>query len=177
MYFVTTLSYEVGAVIPAGPLGRTLSEYGRLIPLPTGQSNVFGDGWRLLTEYVLEQIREEHYPDLPSRLTCSFAFPTLEIAKKNGHSVLAPSTPFARRIYAVELTNTNCIVHHSDMDIIPVRYGDNYMSRVFSEAHRYWCAPGDAHTPETLLGSDLRVIAIAEGQSESVRFDQAARLP
>ena len=76
------LLLEPGAIIHPGNWGRILNCY-------TQQQ---GNPWILAREFAFESIRVSEHPELPSRLSCAFAFETLEHANqyKSNFSAWSP---------------------------------------------------------------------------------------
>jgi hypothetical protein len=163
MFYVTTIYYEPGDTIHAGGLGRTLGQYGQSATLVVHNQTrtLFGKKARLDLERDFEMVRREQFPELPSRLTCSFAFTDIQTAKSNCHQVLLPNSPFQPRIYRVEPKEGICTTHIADMSLIPAPPGLTNIQA----AEKYWQGSATMTTKEVLLSSSLRVLSLIEGQT------------
>jgi hypothetical protein len=95
-YHSAPLLLEPGAIIHPGNWGRILNCY-------TQQQ---GNAWMLAREFVFESVRVSEYPNLPSRLSCAFAFETLDHANQY-MSNFSPWNP----LYEVELVEPGAPLH------------------------------------------------------------------
>lgn len=97
------LLLEPGAIIHPGNWGRILNCY-------TQQQ---GNPWILAREFAFESIRVSEHPELPSRLSCAFAFETLEHANqyKSNFSAWSP-------LYEVELVTPDAPLHRAGFNLV-----------------------------------------------------------
>lgn len=101
-YHVSRRSIRIGATLTQGTYGeRIIDERYRDGKYP-----------HYIKEKIFEDVREREYPDKPSRLNCSFLFPTLECARNYWSSILQ----YQAYIYEVKIEKGIPFV--ADMDLL-----------------------------------------------------------
>ena|SRR5437868_8328196 len=136
------LLLEPGAVIHPGNWGRILNCY-------TQQQ---GNAWMLAREFVFESIRAAEFPNLPSRLSCAFAFEVLDHANQY-RSNFSPWNP----LYEVELVDESAPIHRAAFNLIVFPAAQVTFVPVAVElARKYWSG-AEVQIVEILTRSALRV--------------------
>ncbi|MFT3850907.1 MAG: DUF2441 domain-containing protein [Propionivibrio sp.] len=141
-YHSAPLLLEPGAIIHPGNWGRILNCY-------TQQQ---GNPWLLAREFVFESIRVSEYSDLPSRLSCAFAFETLDHANEY-KSNFSPWNP----LYEVELVDAAASVHRAGFNLVAFPPANTeFVPVVVGLARKYWRSE-EIEVTEILTKSALRV--------------------
>jgi hypothetical protein len=155
LFHISSHPFQVGDIVQAGRWGSALRSY----QFDAGSSGGAWNGWRLASEVILEKVRLQVAPHLPSRWDCSFAFDDLSVARAQGQLSQPNLT-----IYEVELVNPNAAVHRTDWHLMSAatRFasGKPFTMQTEQIARTYWSASVTPTIPEVLCASDLRVIAI-----------------
>ncbi|MBN3816260.1 hypothetical protein G3N57_06355 [Paraburkholderia sp. Se-20369] len=111
------------------------------------------------SELLLEQVRRDIAPHLPSRWDCAFAITDRAQAIAQMH--MWKSSP---KLYEVELVIPGAATHVADWHLLsgPIRFnpGAPFMALNERLAHEYWTPVASPQIPEMLCASDLRVTAI-----------------
>lgn len=106
----------------------------------------------LAREFVFESIRVSEFPNLPSRLSCAFAFEDLDHANQY-RSNFSPWNP----LYEVELVDELAPMHRAAFNLIvfPAAQGA-FVPASVELARKYWNG-AEIQTVEILTKSALRV--------------------
>lgn len=106
----------------------------------------------LARELAFESVRASEFPELPSRLSCAFAFETLDHANQY-KGKLSPWNP----LYEVELIDATAPQHRAAFNLVQFP-GDQteFLPVVAAWAHKYWRGE-EIQVPELLTMSPLRV--------------------
>jgi len=110
------------------------------------------NAWLLARELAFETVRAAKYQHLPSRLSCAFAFETLEDANQYKNA-------FSRwnSTYEVELVDASAPSHRAGFNLIQFPAANvEFLPVVVEWAELYWRGE-DIQTPELLTKSALRV--------------------
>ncbi|WP_027784345.1 MULTISPECIES: hypothetical protein [Burkholderia] len=154
-FHISNHQFTVGDVVQRGRWGNALRTY----QFDAGSTDGAYKGWRLASELLLEQVRRDIAPHLPSRWNCTFAFADRALAVANMHS-LVPNP----KLYAVELVTMEAVTHQADWHLLsgPFRFNPSASFMALNEqlAKEYWAPAASLQIPEILCASDLRVTAI-----------------
>jgi|GEM_PF-1581636 len=152
LFFTTQRPHNVGEILGGGHFGRGYDQY----VMDIGTSDCSEKGWRLASEMIVEAVRLARYPTMPSRLTCSYAYPSEQIARSTMNG-----SPMRLYLYEVELTDPSKPCHTVSRDLMSAV---NRMPRdipfaphVRLVADQYWSSKGGTY-PEVITESPLRVV-------------------
>jgi hypothetical protein len=146
-YHSAPLLLAPGAVIQPGNWGRIINCY------KANQAPV--QAWIMARELAFEVVRTESYPHLPSRLSCCFAFDSLDHANQYA-SEFSPWNS----LYEVELVNPSAPIHRGAFNLInhpPATV--EYLPVAIASARAYW-AGERIEVPEILTESPLRILSL-----------------
>lgn len=106
----------------------------------------------LAREFVFESIRASEYPEQPSRLSCAFAFESLDHANQYKNN-FSPWNP----IYEVELVDSEAPLHRAGFNLVtfPAAH-DEFVPVTVDLARKYWRGE-EIEAVEILTASPLRV--------------------
>jgi hypothetical protein len=132
-------------VVHAGNWGRVVRGHGGLHPL-------------FLQETLFELVRAREFVDLPSRLTCAFAYDT-EAEAAAGR--LNDTSSTLQALYEVERVD-DCVIHRADLDawewgLRPV----HHPAEAEEVARTYWRGESPGRQ-ELLVAGDLRVVRVVD---------------
>lgn len=152
LFFTAQRPHNVGDILGGGNFGLGYDRYVMDIGTTVGAES----GWRLASEMIVEAVRLAHYPTMPSRLTCSYAYPSEQVARST-----MTGSPIPLYLYEVELTDPSKPCHTVSRDLMSAV---NRMPRdvpfaphVRRVAGQYWSSQGGAF-PEVITESPLRVV-------------------
>lgn len=134
-----------GSIIEPGNWGRVMHLYN------WNPNNFALNIWR---EALLEQARQIHAPQKPSRLTSAFAIPSLAeaTAYRDRHAT-------TNLIYQVEPIAENPPTHEGDYEVAIFHFSGRYFQQLFDFGRQYWTVAPQANR-EVLFGCPLRVLAL-----------------
>jgi len=137
-YFCCSYPLRANSIVEKGNWGRMLKLENE-VPLET----------------TFERIRQQEFPDHPSRLECMFLCPTLESIR----FFLSQTGRKWDLIYEVELVNTNANIFEADWTILD-RELLNTEERREEAARRYWNSETvvDENRKEILVDSAIRIL-------------------
>lgn len=150
-FYVAKKDHQPGDLLGAGHFGQGYRQYPYDINTREGAFN----GWKIAKEMIFENIRSRHYPSLPSRLECSYAYLTRADALSGfqpGQGLFVfeviPVDPLAPSHIGdfLLLSSTN----------VPAAT-DTFIPWAESAAHSYWSGHSP-QLPELLTLSPLRVV-------------------
>lgn len=152
LFFTARRPHNVGEVLGGGNFGRGYDLY----LMDTGTSGGAESGWKLASEMIVETVRLARYPTMPSRLTCSYAYPNEQVARST-----MTGSPMPLYLYEVELVDPSKLCHTVSRDLMSAANrmprGVPFAPHVRSVADQYWSSKGGAY-PEVITESPLRVV-------------------
>jgi hypothetical protein len=139
-YYACSYPLAPGSVVQRGNWGRIC----RLEPLSSRT---------LLKEVILEQVREQEYPDRPSRFESAFLCPTLESI----HNFIESTSRRYDLLYEVDLVDPDAVKFETDWSLIPP---DNVtITEAENAARKYWNPQSHKDdAKEVLVLSDIRIV-------------------
>ncbi|WP_218972768.1 DUF2441 domain-containing protein [Neopusillimonas maritima] len=149
--YVAPMFLEVGAIIPPGNFGKNIMAH-----TPERMN-----GWMLARELIMERVRLQVAPHLPSRLNCCFLF-TSDVAAFHGAADLTTGL-LAPCIYKVELVNPSAPSCFGDYDTVRTIDEKRFFESVTQVAQQYWASASTGQLregclPEFLTLSPVRVV-------------------
>lgn len=149
--YVSPVLLEPGSVISPGNFGKNVMAH---TPSRT-------NGWMMARELIMERVRLQYAPHLPSRLHCCFLF-TSDAAAFHGardltDGILAPC------VYKVELVNPDEPWCFGDYDTVRAIDENQFFKSATEVAQRYWISARTGELregclPEFLTLSPIRVV-------------------
>jgi hypothetical protein len=139
-YYACSYPLAPGSVVLKGNWGRIC----QLEPLSSRT---------LLKEVILEQVREQEYPDRPSRFESTFLCPNLESI----HNFIRSTSRHYDLLYEVDLVDPDAVKFETDWSLLPP---DNAtITEAEDAARKYWRpqAPKD-DAKEILVLSDIKIV-------------------
>ena len=134
LYHLAPLRLGAGSVIEPGNFGRLLSRY-----MPS-EKRAFGNAWMLSRELIFEQVRPR---DLPSRLSCCFALPTLRNVECY-RTLVDPN--FQQVLHEVAIVDESLGQHRGARSFVTMQDDVVFLETTQSKAAKYWA--GDPGEPE-----------------------------
>lgn len=154
LFFTARRPHNVDDILGGGNFGQGYDQYF----MDTGTSGGAENGWKLASEMIVEIVRLTRYPTMPSRLTCSYAYPNEQAAR----SAMTES-PIPLYLYEVELVNPSKPCHTLSRDLMSavnrMPRGTPFAPHVRRVADQYWSSNGGAY-PEVITESSLRVVRL-----------------
>lgn len=152
-FYTAKRPHNVGDILGGGNFGRGYDLYVLDISTEQGAQN----GWKLASEMIVEAARHTRYPHMPSRLTCSYAYPDEQEARNSLTGVPA-HLHFLYEVELVDPTKTCHVVARNLMSAMTrlagvVQFAPNNRAL----ADQYWSGQGITH-PEIITESPLRVV-------------------
>lgn len=151
-FYIAKQPHNVGDMLGGGNFGRGYDLYVLDVLTQQGAEN----GWKLASEMIVEAVRQARYPHMPSRLTCSYAYPDEQEARNSmaGAAMLL-------HLYEVELVDSTkpCytvarnLMSAINRMALHVPFAPNNRAL----ADQYWSGQGITH-PEVITESPLRVV-------------------
>lgn len=140
-YYAMSYSLAPGSVIHKG-------NWGRICNLEPINNNP-----HLRNEKIFENIRQQKYPDRPSRFKCIFLCPN----ENSIRNFLTLPKKWVDLLYEVKLTESNPKMFETDWSLVPPKTAT--IADVEKAAHKYW-APQNVRDDqkEILVESDIRII-------------------
>lgn len=123
-YYCCSLPLEPGSIIKPGNWGRIIKTY-----TPQASPN----SWLLVRELIFEKVRQENFPDKPSRFDSIFLCFSENDIKEFRNS----NNRFLDVIYKVELVDQNRPTHTADYTLANIQQNDNFSTFV-EKAKKYW---------------------------------------
>jgi hypothetical protein len=155
LFHISSHQFKVGDVVQRGRWGNALRTY----QFDAGSPDGAYKGWRLASELLLEQVRRDIAPHLPSRWGCTFA-----IADRAQAIAQMPLWTSGPKLYEVELVIPGAATHVADWHLLsgPIRFNPSAPFVALNEhlAKEYWTPVAALQMPEMLCASDLRVTVI-----------------
>ncbi|TDG02549.1 hypothetical protein E1N52_39215 [Paraburkholderia guartelaensis] len=152
LFFTARRSHNVGEILGGGNFGRGYDQY----VLDTWTSGGAESGWRMASEMIVETVRLARYPTMPSRLTCSYAYPNEQVARS---TMTGSQVPLY--LYEVELVDPSKPCYTLSRDLMSVANrmprGVPFAPHVRVVADQYWSSTGGTY-PEVITESPLRVV-------------------
>lgn len=153
LFFCAQKPHNVGDPLGGGQFGRGFDAYIFDAQTPSGAFC----GWRLASEMIVEDVRKDRYPHMPSRLTCSYAFPDESEARRS----MAASPGITLYLYEVELVDPAKSCHTVAFNLMSSvnRFAQHtpFLQNNRALADQYWSGKGITH-PEVITESLLRVM-------------------
>jgi len=142
-----------GTIIEAGNFGRLIREVHEGVPI-NGRVFVLG---MLCREMLFELIRVQHYPQLPSRLTCVFVLPTRGDADAYGRNNNADGRQV---LHEVSLENPNTLTHTAWISHCTMQSGGSFLNQMEPKAHAYWSGQhgSESDGQEMLIAGAVRIV-------------------
>ncbi len=134
LYHLAPLRLGAGSVIEPGNFGRLLGRY-----MPS-EKRAFGNAWMLSRELIFEQVRPR---DLPSRLSCCFALPTLRDVECY-RALVDPN--FQQVLHEVAIVDESLAQHRGARSFVTMQDDVVFLGTTQSKADKYWA--GDPGEPE-----------------------------
>jgi len=132
-----------GAIVQTGNWGRILNAY---------NMQGFGNAWLLAREMTYEAVRAAKYPDKPSRLSCAFAFESIDGANQKRGDYQRWSS-----LYEVELVTPDAPSHRAPYNLVQFPAATTeFLPAVVQSADAYWRGE-DVQIAELLTKSALRI--------------------
>lgn len=141
-YFCCSLTLEVGSVVNPGNWGRMMMNY-----TPASSSP-----WVLVRELAYEKVREEEFPDKPSRLECIYLCNT----EQELRTFMDQNGRIFDIGYEVELVDAALPSHIGCLENPNIGDHDNY-PQFKNRAKEYWHG-GNVITPEFITLSPIKVV-------------------
>ncbi len=149
LFYVAKNRHQAGDILGGGNFGRGYDKYVMDTRTVLGAEN----GWKLASEMIVEVVRLTQYPSMPSRLTCSFAYPNEQEAR-----LTMSGSMF---LHEVELVDPLKPCHTLSRDLMSavnrMPQGVLFAPEVRKVAAQYWSSSGGAF-PEVITESPLRVV-------------------
>ncbi len=150
-YYIARKDHQPGELLGGGNFGRGYREYCYDINTSQGAFN----GWKIAKEVIFEIIRAKHYPTLPSRLECSYAYLTHEAAL----SGFVPNQGLFA--FEVEVKDLLAPSHIGDFTLLNSENNpgasEPFIPWVENTAHTYWSGHAP-QVPELLTLSAIKVV-------------------
>jgi hypothetical protein len=152
LYHLAPLRLGAGSVIEPGHFGRLLGRY-----MPS-EKRSFGNAWMLARELIFEQVRPR---ELPSRLSCCFALPTLRDVECY-RALVDPN--FQQVLHQVAIVDEGQAQHRGARSFVTMQDDVVFLGPTHAKAAKYWAGdPGEpAEGYELLTNSSLRVMKALE---------------
>lgn len=160
LYHVSQKPLTVGSVLEKGNWGASIKSTKIDLSNDLRFFEFFDATQRVLREIILEQGRLIHAPDKPSRLSCIFVLPTLELAKKYREEKLNDGF-----LYQVKITNPEAKYHLTSYErIAPTteQHEASFFNAWIETAKDYWSNNHNDGCPEILVESDLEILALMD---------------
>jgi hypothetical protein len=152
LFYTASRPHHIGDILGGGNFGRGYDQY--ILDFSTIQGAT--NGWKLAGEMIIELVRKEKYPKMPSRLTCSYAYPSEKAARE---SLVGAGIPIY--LYEVELVDASKPCHTVSRDLMSAvnRLCGNvpFVPHLRALADQYWRSQGGTF-PEVIADSPLRVV-------------------
>jgi len=143
-YFACSYPLEPGSIVLPGNWGRILGMY---------STSGFGNAWIQYREDVFEKIRQDEFPDKPSRVTSIFLCDTeqalRDFMQQTGRLIDLP--------YAVSLVDPEEPIHRGCLSLLQIQQKEN-LDTFAQKARQYWIG-NPVSRPEVVTTSRIRIDA------------------
>lgn len=152
LFFVAKQPHNVGDPLGGGNFGRGYDAYVYDVQGVPGAMA----GWRLASEMIVEEVRKDRYRHMPSRFTCSYAYPDEPEARRG-----MVGSPIPLYLYEVALVDPSKPCHTVAFNLMSSvnRFAQHmpFLQNNRTLADQYWSGQGVTH-PEVITESLLRVV-------------------